>query len=273
VFERDALIGAWKLGVSLLALCAVVLAQDPILPGPSLDPVAIETNAESCRDVLTLDQAPPKAQISGFRVLLPIGGTDKRLFGLIPNHRADQFQETYTPLTRHEKFQIARSDSFDWPNYFLLAGYAVQSQIASEGGFKGSGGLKGFGKFYGRSVADQIVGSYVTEAILPSLLHEDPRFFRLGVGSLGHRAFYAASRIFVVRTDRGNWRFNFSEVLGNTGVVALTSLYYPDSQTAMKGGERLVMTLGNDMVSNLLTEFWPDIRRHLPFHRNRSLTQ
>jgi hypothetical protein len=197
-----------------------------------------------------------------------ISSVSKRLFGVIPNYRADQNNITYTPLTTAEKFHIARSDSFDWPNYFLLAGFALENQVAN-GGFSHNGGFAGFGEFYGRSFADQILGSYVTEAILPSLTHEDPRFFRLGVGTFRHRAFYAASRIFVTRKDDGRNGFNVSEIAGNAGFVALTSLYYPDSRSPAEGATRFGMQLGNDAISNLLTEFWPDIKLRLRFPRRR----
>ena len=192
----------------------------------------------------------------------------KRLFGVIPNYRADQYQSEYKPINVREKFAIAKSDSFDWPNYFLLAGLAAQSQMAA-GGLKHAGGFAGFGEYYGRSVADQIVGAYVTEAILPSLLHEDPRFFRLGKGPALHRAFYAASRIFITKKDNGGTGFYFSEIVGNLGVAAVGDLYYPNSQSLSTLGSRYGLSLGNDMISNVLTEFWPDIRRRLrvPFLR------
>ena len=123
--------------------------------------------------------------------------TPKRLFGFIPNYKADQYQADYKPLTTEQKFAIARSDSFDWPNYLLFAGLAAQSQMAA-GGF-GHGGVASFGKFYSQAVGDQVIGAYVTEAVLPTLWHEDPRFFRLGTGSVWHRASNAAERIFVAR--------------------------------------------------------------------------
>jgi hypothetical protein len=186
------------------------------------------------------------------------------LFGVIPNYRADSTQAVYKPISTAEKFLIARNDSFDWPNYFLLVGYALQSQIAS-GGFNHNGGIGSFGEFYARSVADQVIGSYITEAIMPSLLHEDPRFFRLGIGSIRHRAYSATSRIFVTRSDNGGARVNISELVGNMGVIAATTLYYPDSRSASEAAERYGMALGNDTISNLLTEFWPDIKRRLPF--------
>lgn len=193
----------------------------------------------------------------------------KRLFGIIPNNRADQDQSTYTPLTIAEKFRIARSDSFDWPNYFLLAGFALESQFAAAGGFSHNGGFAGFGEDYGRAFGDQIVGSYVTEAILPSLLHEDPRYFRLGTGTFWHRAGYAASRIVITRRDNGQNGFNISEIGGNAAFVALATTYYNTEQSASEGVERYGMQLGNDMITNLLTEFWPDIRHRLRFPRRR----
>jgi hypothetical protein len=195
------------------------------------------------------------------------GAVDKRLFGVIPNYRAEQIQAVYTPISTREKFRIARSDSFDWPNYFLLVGYALQSQIAANG-FKNNGGIASFGEYYARGMADQVMGSYVTEAIMPSLLHEDPRFFRLGTGSVWRRAYYATSRVFVARLDNGGTRFNISEIIGNMGVTAVSTFYYPNSQSAGEAAERYGMALGNDAISNLLTEFWPDVKRRVPFlHR------
>jgi hypothetical protein len=191
----------------------------------------------------------------------------KRLFGVIPNNRADQLQAVYQPISTHEKFEIARKDSFDWPNYLLLAGYALQSQVAADG-FHHTGFGAEFAEYYSRAVGDQIIGSYVTEAIFPSLLHEDPRYFRVGIGSIWYRAYYAASRIVVTKRDSGSSTFNLSEIAGNAGVVALTTSYYPESRSAPEGLERFGLALGNDMVSNLLTEFWPDIRRRLPFHHH-----
>jgi hypothetical protein len=192
---------------------------------------------------------------------------DKRLFGIIPNYRADEMQAVYTPISTAQKFRIARDDSFDWPNYFLLAGVAAQSQVAA-GGFDKNGGMEGFGKYYARGFADQIIGAYLTEAILPSLLHEDPRYFRLGAGTFFHRSSYAVTRVFVTRLDNGKSRIYLSELAGNAGVIAITSLYYPESQSAAAGAVRYGLNIGNDAVSNMLTEFWPDIKHRLPFRKH-----
>ena len=82
------------------------------------------------------------------------------------------------------------------------------------GGFSHNGGFTGFTQYYARAFGDQIIGSYLTEAILPSLLHEDPRFFRIGSGSLWHRVTYAASRVLITRADSGKARLYVSELAG-----------------------------------------------------------
>jgi hypothetical protein len=257
------------LGLLCFTLGMPAFAQEQALDLGVSDPAASDpaTLIGDAAPAAVADQ-PAAEQPSAESPQPAITSVSKRLFGVIPNYRADQNQITYTPLTTAEKFHIARSDSFDWPNYFLLAGFALENQVAN-GGFSHNGGFAGFGEFYGRSFADQILGSYVTEAILPSLVHEDPRFFRLGVGTFRHRAFYAASRIFVTRKDDGRNGFNISEIAGNAGFVALTAVYYPDSRSPAEVAARFGMQLGNDAISNLLTEFWPDIKLRLRFPRRR----
>ena len=241
----------------LFSATAAALAESP--PNSILlDP----PNTGACTETLRWDTLP--APPPGITILRLVPHGSKRLFGIIPNYRADQYQTVYQPLNSRQKFKIARKDSFDWPNYFLLAGYAFQSQVGS-GGFSHNGGLGGFGKFYARAAGDQIIGAYLTEAILPTWLHEDPRYFRLGTGSFWHRVFYAASRIAITRNDDGRKRLFVSELAGNAAVVAITSAYYPTSQTASEAFERYSQQLGNDAVSNILTEFWPDMKRNLHF--------
>ncbi len=244
-------------------LLGSVLALGSFTIGPAVlaqeHPLFIDSPAAS--DVgADAVEAPEIAPLES--TLPPPEPVSTRLFGVIPNYRASDMLETYKPLTTAEKYHMAFQDSFDWPNFFLLAGYAAQSQVAA-GGFHHNGGLQGFGEYYARGFSDQIIGSYVTDAIMPTLLHEDPRYFRMGTGSFGRRIYYAASRIFVTRLDNGKSRFNITEIAGNMGIDAITTWYYPESQTAAKGAERFGMQLGNDAISNILTEFWPDIKHRL----------
>jgi hypothetical protein len=103
----------------------------------------------------------------------------------------------------------------------------------------------------------------MTEAIYPTLLHQDPRYFRRGTGSGLSRLGYAMGQIFWTHKDSGGTQFNYSEVLGNSTAVAISNAYYPDNRTASDAVSKLGIQLSVDMASNVLKEFWPDVERKL----------
>lgn len=190
---------------------------------------------------------------------------DKRIFGVLPNYRTADGTAPFVPITTRHKFYIAAKDSFDYPVYLTAAAFAGYYQLDNENPSFGQG-LKGYAKRLVTSYADQAVGNLMTEAIFPSLLHEDPRYFRIGSsgGSKWNRTGYAITRVFVVRTDKGGSSFNFSEWLGNGTAVALSNLYYPgDTRNVTDNVEKLGIAVGTDALSQVLKEFWPDIKRKL----------
>jgi hypothetical protein len=185
---------------------------------------------------------------------------DKRVLGVLPNYRTANETAVYTPITAKQKFTIASKDSFDYPLVALSAVIAGWGQLTNGNPSFGQG-MAGYGRRVGTSYADQAIGNMMTEAIFPAFLHEDPRYFRRGYGSKWSRTFYAASRVLVTRTDAGNWRFNYSEVLGNATSVAISNSYYPDNRTVGANVEKLGQQIGIDAISQVLKEFWPDIKR------------
>ena len=195
---------------------------------------------------------------------------DKRIFGVLPNYRTVEDTGSVEPLTTRRKFYIAAKDSFDYPIYFLSGAFAGISQLENQNPSFGQG-AKGYFKRYAGAYADQMIGNMMTEGIVPSLLHEDPRYFRRGVGGKFQRTYYALTRIFVVRTDGGRNRLNTSELLGNSIAVAISNAYYPESRNAPDNLQKLALQCGTDALSNVLKEFWPDIKRRL-HHADRSLT-
>lgn len=192
----------------------------------------------------------------------PQAPTDKRIFGVLPNYRTVNGAGGVEPLTTRQKFVIASKDSFDWPSYVLGGGFAAISQLDNSNPSFGQG-LKGYGKRYAGAVGDQVIGNMLAEATFPSLLREDPRYFRMGTGSGWTRFKYAATRIFVTRTDAGGRRLNFSELAGNSTAVAISNIYYRDNRNVNDNIEKLTMALGTDLFSNIMKEFWPDIKRKL----------
>ena len=185
---------------------------------------------------------------------------DKRVLGVLPNYRTANASALYTPITTKQKFTIASKDSFDYP-LVLLAGFVAGLGQWDNANPSFGQGMAGYGRRLGTSYADQAIGNMMTEAIFPSLLHEDPRYFRRGTGSTWGRAFYAASRVLVTRTDAGKWRFNYSEVLGNATAVAISNSYYPDNRSAGQNIEKLGQQIAIDAASQVLKEFWPDLKR------------
>jgi hypothetical protein len=202
-----------------------------------------------------LEQAPP----------------DKRILGVLPNYRTANESAVYTPITVKQKFTIASKDSFDYPLLTLGAAIAGMGQLTNDNPSFGQG-MAGYARRFGTSYADQAIGNMMTEAIFPSFLHEDPRYFRRGTGTKWSRTFYAATRVFVTHTDTGSLRFNYSEVLGNAAAVAISNSYYPDNRTVSANVEKLGQQIGIDAASQVLKEFWPDIKRKF-FQRHKDEAQ
>jgi len=190
---------------------------------------------------------------------------DKRIFGVLPNYRTADGSAPFMRITTRHKFYIAAKDSFDYPVYLTAAAFAGFYQLENQNPSFGQG-VEGYAKRLASSYGDQAIGNLITEAIFPSLLHEDPRYFRIGSsgGSTWHRTRYALTRVFVARTDKGGWTFNFSEWLGNGTTVALSNLYYPaDTRNVSDNVQKLGIQVGTDAFSQVLKEFWPDIKRKL----------
>jgi hypothetical protein len=184
----------------------------------------------------------------------------KRLFGIIPNYRTFPSLKEYQPLTTSQKFTIARQDSLDRGTFILAAAFAGESDLTHSNPSFGDGG-KAYAHYLGTSYADFLVGDYMTEAIYPSLLHQDPRYFRRGTGSTLSRIGYSIGQLFSTHTDSGGTQFNYSEVLGNSTAVAISNAYYPENRNASDAIVKLGTQLGVDMASNILKEFSPDIYR------------
>jgi hypothetical protein len=224
-------------------LCAVLLC------GPLLAQQPDSEVAATPAPVKTVEQAPP----------------DNRILGVLPNYRTADGTKDFEPLTAGAKFKIAGKDSFDWPGFVLAGAFAGFRQLSDDTPSFGQG-VKGYSKRYAAAVGDQVMGNMMTEAILPSLLHEDPRYFRKVNGSVLGRTGYALTRILVTRTDADKWRFNTSEVLGNGITASIGNAYYRDNRGFGDTMARFGGQIATDALSNVLKEFWPDIKRRWFHH-------
>jgi len=185
---------------------------------------------------------------------------DKRVFGVLPNYRTADGSLPFKPISTDYKMTIAVKDTFDYPLMAIGGIYAGFSQLSNQYPSLGQG-AKGYFNRFVRGYTDQAIGNMMTEGILPSLLREDPRYFRRGDGKFWGRLGYAATRIFVTRTDSGGNRFNCSEILGNSIAAGASNAYYSDTRNAVDNVQKLGVQLATDSLSNVLKEFWPDVKR------------
>jgi hypothetical protein len=187
----------------------------------------------------------------------------KRMLWIVPNFAAVSAGQQLPPLSSHDKFVLATHDCIDYSGFTWSALLAAQSYVANADPELGRG-VAGYSRYYWRTFADGVSGSYFTEAIVPSLTHEDPRYYTKGQGGFFYRMGYALSRVVLTKTDSGGTSFNWSEVAGNAAVAALSNAYYPPEE---RGFNQTARDWGTQMESaalnNIAKEFWPDIRHKI----------
>jgi len=187
---------------------------------------------------------------------------DKRIFGVLPNNRTTEESIPFHSISAKQKITIAAKDSFDWPVFPTSAAFAGLYQIENQNPSFGQG-VKGYALRFATAYGDQMIGNIMTEGLVPIVTHEDPRYFRRGQGSILYRTGFALKQIVITRTDSDRSTFNLSEWGGNAAAVAISNAYYPDTRTASDNAERLLIACGTDAFSNVLKEFWPDVKKKL----------
>jgi hypothetical protein len=191
------------------------------------------------------------------------GKQTSRILWVVPNFAAVSANTQLPPLSAHEKFKLGTEDSVDYTS-FIWSGLVAAQSMALRAYPELRGGVAGYGRYYWRAFADQASGAFFTEAIVPAVTRQDPRYYTLGHGGFFRRTAYALSRVVVTKTDSGGRTFNTSEIVGNAMEAALSNAYYPPeergfSKTAQNWGTQIEAAA----LNNIVKEFWPDIRRHV----------
>jgi hypothetical protein len=165
----------------------------------------------------------------------------QRVLGAIPNFYVS-YSSDPEPLSSGEKYRLAWRTSIDPISITISAGIAGVEQ--SEDEFNGYGqGAGGYAKRFGAVYADGLVSTFLADAVFPSLLHQDPRYFYKGTGSIRSRALHAIASVIICRGDKGRWQPNYSNVLGNLAAAGISNLYYPASDR--EGAE---LTIRNSLI-------------------------
>lgn len=189
----------------------------------------------------------------------------KRILGIMPNFSSVSADTKLPPQTAKEKFILAGKNSFDYSS-FLIA--AIQAGFAMDGKSypEFHQGAAGYARYYWHTLADTADENFWVSGLGPIMFRQDNRFYTLGHGGFGHRAFYAATRVLVTREDDGDRMFNFSEVIGSGASAGVSTLYYPTKyRTWTKVGQKWLTSDIIDGANFTFKEFWPDINKRI-FH-------
>jgi len=184
----------------------------------------------------------------------------QRILGVLPNFFVSYVRDAQ-PLTRKQKFKLALVVSRD-PLTFFTAGVSAGIEQA-QGDLAGYGpGISGYAQRYAAAYGDHLSATFLGSAVFPSLFHQDPRYFYNGRGTVLHRALYAIATVVICKGDNGHWQPNYSNVLGNIGSGAISSLYYPNSakHDLQTSADNIFIGIGEGSFSTLFQEF---LLRHL----------
>jgi hypothetical protein len=261
---------------NLLSLWSAAQSTPPPKQEPSSQP--------SIQEVPPAPGKPVEANGTGKPA--PSGTSNDRLFYALPNFLSLENAGALPPLSTKQKFAVVARGSFDYiefPWYGFLS--AINQAEDSEPGY--GQGWGAYGKRYATSMADGTIENFITSAILPSILHQDPRFFQSDEGSFARKAAYGVSRIFVTRTDSGGTQFNYSEIVGSAMSAAISTYSYHPRSTVLRtpsgprfiGSDRTLRNtasvwgsqVGYDTITIVVKEFWPDIHRKLS-HKPKSIS-
>jgi hypothetical protein len=176
----------------------------------------------------------------------------QRLIGFFPNFYTSYISNA-APLSTKQKFSLAARGTFDPVAMIGVAAGIEQANNAYAGYGQGAAG---YSKRFAAKFVDGRSSDFLTHAVFPTLLHQDPRYYYQGSGSIKSRIAHAVTSAFVARSDSGRTVFNSSYLLGDMSAGALSNLYYPKANR----GANLVFTntaigLAGRVGTNLMREF------------------
>jgi len=231
--------------------------QQPSAQQPAAkQPACVQSQQNPCQAGLT-EKEQQNAQHEN-----ETGVSKDRIFWTMPNFLTMENADNIPPLTAGQKFKVVGRSLID-PSEFVLIGVVAGLGQASDSNPTYGQGAQGYAKRYGTSYADNAVENFMASAVLPALLHQDPRYYQLGHGSFVRRAGHALARVVITRTDSGKKQFNYSEVFG-AGIAATSSTYsyHPESERSFGNVASVWSTqIGWDVATYMIKEFWPDLRK------------
>jgi hypothetical protein len=185
----------------------------------------------------------------------------QRVFAVMATFNTTRDKDA-VPLSTGQKYQLFFKSATDpWP--FVLTAFGAGIDQADNSFPEYGQGVQGYAKRFGAAYTDYFTGNLLGNAVLSSMLREDPRYFQKGTGSFGSRFLWAASSTVWCKRDSGTWGPNYANVMGNLMGASISNLYYPASDRTVGGtlGRGFTVT-AQAIIGSEIIEFWPDMVRH-----------
>jgi hypothetical protein len=202
-------------------------------------------------------------------VVVPLN--EERIAGVMPDYQTVRdSHRPIAPLTARQKWDLAWKeveDPFNNASAVLTAAFAQRGNQTPQYGE----GWAAYGKRVGAALGDFDSQNVFSAGLFACLLHQDPRYFRMGPESgIVRRSAYSLSRLFVTRQDSGKAAFNATNIFGMIVGIAASNAYYPAASRNLEVMEgRLGTSMMGGVVGNLMSEFWPDIQKKF-FHKKKT---
>jgi hypothetical protein len=200
------------------------------------------------------------------------GEDSTRVVGIIPAFNTSD-NVNAPALTSRQKFHLFSRTVTDPFNLIMPA---VNAAILDSGGVSSGygSGFGGLAKRYASSLADTTSGNFFRLYAYPALLHEDPRYFRAGEGSIGKRTKHVFGAVFITRKDDPSFRFNWSKLLASTSSAGLSNAYYPAENRGMRLTLwRIGLSYVTEIGTNALKEFWPDVAKKMRKNKDKQKSE
>ncbi len=274
-------------GIAFLALFNGAFSQQPAsspilnaakalpeAPQPQASPAdAAASDSQAPAQTAPVQTAPaPQSQVtpqapSSAKPIPESEQQPKRILGVMPNYRAVSAGAIPPPPTAKEAFILATQNSFDYSS-FVFVGITSLLAKGTDAHPQLGKGVAGFGRYYWRGFVDKTDGNYLVLYALPTVLHQDERYYAKGEGSIWGRGIYAASRVLITPDYHGKNTFNSAEIFGRGMAQGISLSYYPSQdRTVGDFSEKYGYAVGRDALTNVFREFWPDIAVHV-LHRH-----
>ncbi len=246
--------------VLFLGTISAFAEQSPSAPDSSMaTPVQTVANDQAKQASSRVSDSATPAGVTAVPAIPQSKQQPKRILGIMPNYRAVSAGAIPPPPTPKQAFKIATQNSFDYSSFMFVGVTSLLAEATNAHPALGKG-IGGYGQYYWRGFVDKTDGNYLVIFALPTILHQDTRYFAMGDGGFVKRGTYAASRIFITPNYHGHNTFNASEIFGRGIAQAISTTYYPSKdRTAGEIAEKYAFALGRDALTNTFREFWPDI--------------